>query len=190
MAEGKKILIVDDEADLASMWQMRLKGAGYDVQVAGDGTDALTRIKSSRPDLIVADVVMPEMDGFTLFKELKRNQQTADIPIIIVTGRKKMADSFAVLGVTDFLVKPFDAKSLLDKIEAVFLKSVSAVEPMPELIKSEPEKPMWNPNWAVIIISGLFLLVFGGALFLIIYVMSSAGAKEVPQSMEYSQGLK
>jgi CheY-like chemotaxis protein len=190
MADGKKILIVDDEIDLAKLWELRLKNSGYDVRITGDGTEALTSIKDSRPDMIIADVVMPEMDGFTLYKELKKDQSTRDIPVIIVTGRSKMADSFAALGVNDFLVKPFDAKALLDKIEEVFLKSaVQPVSTAPVLIAVE-DTPSSQLNWAAILMSGLFLLVFGGALFLIFYLVSAAGTKDVANISEYSQAEK
>jgi len=110
---SNKILVVEDEPDLILVIVERLKTAGYDVSSAPNGRVALEQIKKSKPDLIITDVIMPELDGFGLFKELQKTAATAKIPVIVLTARGKMSDTFAAMGVADFLAKPFDDKILL-----------------------------------------------------------------------------
>ncbi len=109
----KIILVVDDEPDLSHVIVERLKNAGYDVSSAPNGRIALEQIKTMKPDLIITDVLMPELDGFGLFKALQQNAATAKIPVIVLTARGKMSDTFTSMGVADFLAKPFDAQTLL-----------------------------------------------------------------------------
>jgi len=118
-----KILIVDDEVELVNMAKRKLERAGYEVSVAYNGEEALKLTKKEAFDLIVTDVIMPVMDGFTLFKNLKDQSSTADIPVIILTARSNMEDSFKALGVDGFLPKPFDGDRLLSKIEAVIARN-------------------------------------------------------------------
>src|SRR3989338_7929460 len=97
-----KILIVDDEQSLLEMMTLLLGRRGYQVRCASNGRIGLKLIKQQKPDLILMDVLMPEMDGLHFFQELKQNQQTADIPVLVMTGRVLMEDSFKALGVEDF----------------------------------------------------------------------------------------
>jgi len=117
----KTILLVDDDPELLDVTENALKKRGYDVIRAENGMKALQIVKSRRPDLILADVLMPEMDGYQLYKELKNNKATADIPVLIITGRGKMEDSFKVLGVDGFIAKPFTVEDLLTEMEHIFL---------------------------------------------------------------------
>lgn len=123
MENAKYILIVDDEQDIVAVLELRLKSAGYEVITANNGKEALQRIKERLPNLIITDVLMPEMDGFVFYKELKKDKLTADIPVIILTARGKMEDAFDSVGVDDFLVKPFDAKYLTEKVERLITQS-------------------------------------------------------------------
>jgi len=102
IVENKKILVVEDEDTLRKMLVLELESAGYEVHQAGDGEAALLLIKETLPDLIISDVLMPNMDGFTFYKELKKNKITSDIPVLILTARGKMEDSFRVVGADDF----------------------------------------------------------------------------------------
>lgn len=117
----KRILVVDDEADLVDMVRRKLERNGFEVAVAYNGREAIAKVGSQEFDLILTDVVMPVMDGFTFYKNLKDNPDTSKIPVIILTARSNMEGSFRALGADDFLTKPFDGQELLMKIEG-FLK--------------------------------------------------------------------
>jgi len=123
MTEKKKILIVEDEADVVKVIKTYLESVGHDVTVANNGRLGLEALRENLPDLIITDVVMPEMGGFEFYKVLKKDEIAKKIPVLILTGRSKMEDSFKVLGVDDFLAKPFEGKNLLAKVEALFTKA-------------------------------------------------------------------
>lgn len=112
-----KILVVDDESIVVDLLKEMLTNSGYSVVTAGNGREGLKRALDFTPDVIIADVLMPEMDGFIFYKELKLNQRTSKIPVIILTVRGKMEDTFRMLGVNGFIVKPYDTANLLSEIE-------------------------------------------------------------------------
>lgn len=109
----KKILIVDDSLDILDILRTLLESKEYEVITASDGEQGMERAKSDKPDLIILDIMMPKMDGYTFIKTKKRDQDIKDIPVIILTGKTEMVDLFLVEGVSDYLVKPFDHKVLL-----------------------------------------------------------------------------
>lgn len=111
-----KILVVDDAPETLSLLEAVLTGKGYAVVTAVNGVEGLKKVKSDRPHLILADILMPEMDGFMFYKELKKEKDTASIPVFVLTVRARMEDTFRAFGVEDFIVKPFDSQQLLDKI--------------------------------------------------------------------------
>lgn len=113
----KRILVVDDEPDLVDMVRRKLERNGFDVEIAYNGREAIDKVGGREFDLILTDVVMPVMDGFTFYKALKDNPNTSQIPVIILTARSNMEGSFRALGADDFLTKPFDGQDLLEKIE-------------------------------------------------------------------------
>ena len=92
----QKILVVDDEPDAVELIQFNLKGAGFDVVTAGDGAEALKKARTFSPDLLVLDVMLPEVDGLEVCKLLRRDGATAGIPIIMLTA--KAAEIDRVLG--------------------------------------------------------------------------------------------
>lgn len=112
-----KILVVEDDADAAEMLQLRLEAGGYDVAIAANGKEGLLKVDSERPDLIVCDVTMPVMDGFSFVRDLHAKPQTKRIPVIVLTGKDKMQELFQFEGVRDYLVKPCQAGELLEKIK-------------------------------------------------------------------------
>jgi DNA-binding response OmpR family regulator len=115
-----KILTVDDEPNLLKLASLLLKKAGYDVDTAADGLEALEKVRRCRPDLILVDVTMPRMDGFTFCETLRKNAATTAIPIIMLTGlHSHLAElnSFAH-GANAFLMKPFSGADLLAEITA------------------------------------------------------------------------
>lgn len=118
MFTGVKILIVEDSPTQALQLQMLLENHGFDVQVAGNGVEALRLIESRRPIIIISDVVMPEMDGYALCRTLKADPTTEGIPVILVTTLTDPQDVVHGLtcGADNFITKPYDEKYLLSRI--------------------------------------------------------------------------
>jgi two-component system alkaline phosphatase synthesis response regulator PhoP len=86
MNAKKRILVVDDEPDFASLVQSNLEKEGFQVEVAYDGQEGLDKVRANPPDAIVLDVMMPEKDGYAVCKELKKDEKTRDIPVILLTA--------------------------------------------------------------------------------------------------------
>ena len=122
MSEAKKkILVVDDEPDIVNMLKMRLEASGYEVIIAGDGNTAYNKAKSDSPDLIILDLMLPNMDGYQVCGLLKKDTRYAKIPIIIFTARAQKSDQDLGLevGANAYITKPFEAKELLEKIKSL-----------------------------------------------------------------------
>jgi DNA-binding response OmpR family regulator len=121
----KKILVVDDDAELVELVGFNLKQAGYEVGTAGDGVEALKKARSLMPDLIILDVMMPELDGFAVCEILRRDSTTAAIPIIMLTALSSELGRMAGLGsgATDFLSKPFSPRLLVERVEDLLKKA-------------------------------------------------------------------
>lgn len=115
----KKILLVDDDPDILSMIKMRLMASGYEVITAEDGNTAYNKAKTESPDLIIQDLMLPDMDGYQVCRLLKFDQKYKHIPIIMLTARGQQEDKEwgAKVGVDCYMTKPFEAKELLDKIK-------------------------------------------------------------------------
>ncbi len=119
---GKKILIIDDEPNIAKMIGSRLQANGYDIETAENGEDGLKKVESASPDLIILDVLMPVMDGFEFFKNIKKDPEKSQVPVIVLTGRGGMKDTFEAMDADEFVSKPFDATDLVTKVEACLTK--------------------------------------------------------------------
>jgi two-component system alkaline phosphatase synthesis response regulator PhoP len=121
----KKILLVEDNSELLELMRLGLKDAGFGVVTANNGLDALTKARSSSPDLIVLDLVLPELDGFAVCETLKRNQDTSTIPIIVLTGLNSEFTRYAGLesGADEYVTKPITPSQLVSKIEGQLAKS-------------------------------------------------------------------
>lgn len=130
MEPPKNILLVEDEAVTGKLVESVLQSQGYEVTVASNGREGLAKIKARVPDLIISDVVMPEMDGFAFYKELKKSPTTADVPVIILTARGKMQDTFATLGVDEFFVKPFENEAFLTKVQILIARGKASGVPV------------------------------------------------------------
>lgn len=115
--DRKRILVIDDEPELVAMIKLRLEASDYDMLSAGDGEEGMTMAKKEKPDLIILDIMMPKKDGYTFVKEKKIDPEIKDIPVIILTAKTKMKDLFEIEGVSDYLVKPFEANELLEKVK-------------------------------------------------------------------------
>ena len=112
----KKILIIDDDQSTVLVLKARLEANGFDVISASDGDEGLKLLEKQDPDLILLDIVMPKMDGYTFVRKMKYNNSIRPIPIIMLTASDQMKDLFELEGVKDYVVKPFDPGTLLKKI--------------------------------------------------------------------------
>lgn len=119
----KRILLVDDEAQLVELVKMRLEANGYQVLTAYDGKEALDVAKKEMPDLIILDLMLPKIDGYKVCRMLKFDEKYKKIPIIMFTARALEADKKAGMevGADDYITKPFEPELLLMKIKD-FLK--------------------------------------------------------------------
>jgi CheY-like chemotaxis protein len=112
---GKRILVVDDNARMCSVVSTILTVmGGYDVQTASSGPEALEVVSHDAPDVILMDVMMPEMDGPTVIQHLRESERTRDIPVILLTARHDLEarEEYARLGVAGLIPKPFDPSRL------------------------------------------------------------------------------
>jgi two-component system phosphate regulon response regulator PhoB len=114
-----KILIVDDEPDVVQLIEYNLKGAGYDVITAADGAEALEQARSSSPNLIILDLMLPEVDGLDVCKVLRRDRSTAGIPIVMLTAKASETDRVLglELGADDYVTKPFSPRELVLRVK-------------------------------------------------------------------------
>jgi len=116
----KKILFIEDEPTLQKTLGRALEQEGFEILSALDGEIGITKAKESKPDLILLDLILPKMDGFEVLKRLKENEETKDIPVIILTNLENPEDIEKVLslGATTYLVKAnYDLEEVIDKIE-------------------------------------------------------------------------
>jgi diguanylate cyclase (GGDEF)-like protein len=122
---GESLLVVDDDPFIARLLEIELRAAGYDVRVAADGALALAVAQERCPDLVLADVMMPNMDGFELTRRLRQDPRTASVSIIMLTARGLSADKLEgfAIGADDYIVKPFDTPELLARIRGVLRRS-------------------------------------------------------------------
>ena len=107
---AKKIILADDDKDLVYALQIRLEKDGYNVLVSYNGEACLELAQKELPDLIIMDVTMPKMDGYSAVKVIKFDEEIKHIPIIVSTGKDHMEDIFKMEGVKEYVVKPFEFK--------------------------------------------------------------------------------
>ena len=115
----KKILVVDDEHEIVALIKGRLEASGYSVIVAYDGEEGIKKVNEDRPDLILLDIVMPNKDGLTMFKQLKNDDSTRRIPVLLLTARGETSSIIEAerFGVTEYFIKPCDWEQLLECIQ-------------------------------------------------------------------------
>lgn len=115
------ILIVDDQPDYVQLMSVRLRAAGYDIQVAYNGADALNKAKIHHPSLIVLDVMMPQLNGFQVCRQLKKDPMLSEIPVLFLTAKTQPSDRFwgMEVGASDYLTKPVDPRLLLQKVQHI-----------------------------------------------------------------------
>ncbi len=140
------ILVVDDDPDIARFVEVNLRSAGYDVTVAGDGEEALEKASEIRPDLVLLDVMMPRIDGFEVAQRLRKNPQTANTSIIMLTAKALSADKVTGLqsGADDYIIKPFDPIELLARVKGTLrrakeMRNLSPLTGLPGNIRIQEE---------------------------------------------------
>ena len=120
---GKKILIVEDEKDIILVLRNALEKNGYEVIDANDGEQALEKVSSEKPDLVILDIMIPKLDGISVNLRLKDNPSTKGLPVIVITGKSHMEELLKIkneLSVAAYLEKPFSVAMLIEKISQIF----------------------------------------------------------------------
>ena len=117
------VLVVEDEASIASFVSLYLKNAGYTVRTVGTGKDALAQVEAGRPDLIVLDLMLPDVDGIEVCQRIR---QSSEVPILMLTARDEDVDKIIGLevGADDYLTKPFNPRELVARVKSILRRSV------------------------------------------------------------------
>ena len=121
----KKILCVEDEPEMIDLIRLILSRKGFEVHGAAGGMEGIKMIRSMKPDLVLLDLMMPDMDGWEVYQQMKADTSTRDIPVIVVTAKAQNIDK--VLGlhiakVDDYIAKPFSPQELMDSVDKIFNK--------------------------------------------------------------------
>ena len=121
MSKAPSVLIVDDEPNIVLSLQFLMKKTGYEVRIARDGEEAMAEIARAAPDLVLLDVMMPKIDGFSVCQRIRANPDWKDVRIIMLTarGRDVEREKGLALGADDYITKPFSTKDAIARVEAV-----------------------------------------------------------------------
>jgi DNA-binding response OmpR family regulator len=121
-AAAKKILVVEDEKDILQLVTLYLEKEGFRVLTAATGTEGLRSAKQDKPDLVILDLMLPEIDGLDVCKRLRSTPDTAQLPIIMLTAKAEESDTVVglELGADDYVTKPFSPKALVARVKALF----------------------------------------------------------------------
>ena len=127
-ANLKCILCIEDEPEMIDLIRLILGRRGFDVKGANGGVEGLQMIRQEMPDLVLLDVMMPDMDGWEVYQQMKADEKTKHVPVIVVTAKAQSIDK--VLGlhiakVDDYITKPFSPQDLMNSVEKVLSKSAS-----------------------------------------------------------------
>jgi len=118
---GRRILVIDDEPDLLELVRVNLVQAGYDVETAENGREALAALRAGRPDLVVLDLMLPDVSGTDLCRQLRADPELGDLPILMLTAKADEVDRVVgfELGADDYVTKPFSPRELTLRVNAV-----------------------------------------------------------------------
>jgi two-component system phosphate regulon response regulator PhoB len=127
---GRKILIIEDETDVADLLTLNLRKAGYKVSTADDGASGLQKARDDRPDFIILDLMLPRMSGLEVCKILKNDTATSPIPILMLTAKAEEIDRVVGLefGADDYVTKPFSPREVMLRIRAILRRGEKPVE--------------------------------------------------------------
>lgn len=131
---GELILIADDEANIYELVKMYLQKDGFKVAIATNGLEALNQIKTVSPDLLILDVMMPEMDGWEVCRRVRAD---SSLPILMLTAKEDVIDKIIglELGADDYLSKPFEPRELLARVKAILRRTTAVPNPAPPQIR-------------------------------------------------------
>ncbi len=138
-ASGERILVVDDEPDIVALVAYHLAKAGYRVSTAGSGPEALEAARDERPALVVLDLMLPGMSGFDVLEQLRREDATRDIAVLMLTARREEPDRIRglSLGADDYLAKPFSPQELVLRVTAI-LRRLGTTNATHEILRAGP----------------------------------------------------
>ena len=127
----KKILIVEDEVDIAQLVKLYLEKDGFRPTIAKTGVEGLKLVKADRPDMVILDLMLPEMDGLEICKKIRTSLDTALLPIMMLTAKAEESDTIIglELGADDYVTKPFSPKVLVARVKALFRRLERADDP-------------------------------------------------------------
>lgn len=138
---GQKILIVEDDTNVRKALADYLIANGFDdVVTAVNGSEGLTCARGHKPDLIISDINMPQMDGYTFIQELRNDAQLKGTPVIVLTGRGEMVDLFRLAEIQNYLIKPFEPKLLLEKVRRMLGRQEKTESAGSEIILEKMER--------------------------------------------------
>ena len=125
---SSRILVVDDEADISTILSVTLRRAGFEVETAGDGVEAIDQIRRQPPDLVILDVMMPRADGLETLKRIREHAPTAQLPVIMLTAKAQLADKIQGFdrGADDYVAKPFEPSEMLARVQSLLKRTALA----------------------------------------------------------------
>lgn len=131
-AQQARILVVDDEPDILNLLEYNLKRSGFQAILAKDGPEAIEAARANRPDLVLLDIMLPDMEGTEVLRRLKSVEATASIPVIMLTAKGEEVDKIVgfELGAEDYITKPFSPRELILRVKAVLKRTAERPEPV------------------------------------------------------------
>lgn len=171
MSSGR-ILVVEDDFDISNMLRIYFTGQGYQVEVAARGGDALAMCRRKLPDLIVLDIMLPDMDGYAVCRELRTTTRTSHIPVIFLTQKDERSDKIAglELGADDYITKPFDIEELKLRVRSAIrahqrlnMTDPRTGLPSGRLIEEQLRRLMRRDDWSFLLVGIEHMDVFNEA---------------------------
>jgi len=167
--EKSKILLIEDDIDIAEMLNQYFRNQGYEVITSNWGEDGIRAVNSNRPDLILLDIRLPDIDGYEVARRLRADRKTNTIPIIFLTERRDRADRLQglELGGDDYITKPFDIQELRLRVANAIRRAkldtlTNPVSGLPEgdIVLERIRETLQKENWAIVLISLLHVDAF------------------------------
>jgi DNA-binding response OmpR family regulator len=170
---GMRILVVDDEQHMIDLIRMNLELEGFQVLEASNGIDALDQVRKHIPDLIILDIMMPQIDGFEVLKMLR---EFSSVPVIMLTAKGEEEDKVRglELGADDYVTKPFGARELVSRVKAVLRRTESLTEPSESVIKVDDRLSV-DFNKREVIVEGKHIKLRPTEYRLLYHLMQNAG---------------
>jgi two-component system, OmpR family, phosphate regulon response regulator PhoB len=140
VANGERLLVVEDEPDIAALISFHLVRAGYRVSTAANGVDALAQTRQEHPVLIVLDLMLPGMSGYDVLEQIRADEATRDVAVLMLTARKDEQDRIRglSLGADDYLTKPFSPQELVLRVRAILRRVAQALQPSADVLRIGP----------------------------------------------------